>query len=147
MRSTNYLRALVGAVIVAGASSLAIAVAGPVEDRQADMKAIGNGMKDGAAVMQAFDAAKAKAAMTIVADSAKKAAASFPKGSDTDPKSGADPKVWTDNADFMKRMTELQTLATKAGAAADADAYKAAFGDLNKSCKSCHDVYRKKKPS
>ena len=148
MRSKSFLRAAaVSAVLAVGASSLALAFAGPVEDRQATMKDIGASMKDAVGLNSpaTFDAAKVKATMGKVADDAKKAAGLFPKGSDADPKTLADPKIWTDNADFNKRLTELATLATAAGNSADAAAYKTAFGDLNKTCKSCHDVYRKKK--
>jgi cytochrome c556 len=147
MRSKTFLRAAAIAVMAIGVSSLALAVAGPVEDRQAAMKDIGASMKDAVGLNSpaTFDAAKAKATMGKIADDAKKAAGLFPKGSDADPKTLADPKIWTDNADFLKRLSELQTLAAAAGASADAAAYKTAFGELNKSCKSCHDVYRKKK--
>lgn len=145
MSSNKVFRVAAAAVVAAGISSLAIAVAGPVEDRQATMKDIAASMKDGAALMGTFDAAKAKTTMGKIADDAKKAAGLFPKGSDTDAKTLADPKIWTDTADFNKRLTELATLATAAGASADAAAYKTAFGDVNKSCKSCHDIYRKKK--
>lgn len=147
MRSKTFLRAAAVAAMALGVSSLALAVAGPVEDRQEVMKGIGLSMKDAVALNTpaSFDAAKAKALMGAVAASAKKAGGLFPAGSDADPKTLADPKIWTDNADFNKRLTELATLATAAGNAADAASYKTAFGDLNKSCKSCHDVYRKKK--
>ncbi|MEP7209913.1 MAG: cytochrome c [Alphaproteobacteria bacterium] len=149
MRSTSFVRTLaVGAVLALGVSTLAIAVAGPVEDRQSDMKAIGQAMKDGAGLTAptTFDAAKAKVAMVGVADAAKKASALFPAGSGADPKTAADPKIWENNADFLKRLTELQTLATAAGNAPDAAAFKPAFGAVGATCKSCHDVYRKKKP-
>jgi cytochrome c556 len=151
MRSTSFVRTLAaGAVLALGVSSLAIAVAGPVEDRQSDMKAIGQAMKDGAGLSTpaTFDAAKAKATMGGVVDAAKKASALFPVGSGTDPKTAADPKIWENNADFLKRLAELQTLATAAGNASDAAAYKSAFGAVGATCKSCHDVYRmKKKPA
>jgi cytochrome c556 len=112
------------------------------------MKAIGQAMKDGAGLNSAatFDAAKAKAAMGAVATAATKAGTLFPAGSGTDPKTAADPKIWDNNADFQKRLTELATLATTAGASADAAAYGPAFKAVGATCKSCHDVYRKKKP-
>ncbi len=149
MLSKNHMRSLaVGAVLALGVSSLAIAVAGPVEDRQSDMKAIGQAMKDGAGLNAptAFDAAKAKLAMSAVADSAKKAVSLFPAGSGVDPKTAADPKIWENNADFLKRLAELQTLATTASNATTVEAYKPAFTAVGATCKSCHDVYRKKKP-
>jgi cytochrome c556 len=150
MRSNSSLRVIAVSVVLAiGVSSLAIAVAGPVEDRQGDMKAIGQAMKDGGGLTApaTFDAAKAKAAMGVVADTAKKASALFPAGSGADPKTAADPKIWENNADFLKRLTELQTLATTASNATTVDAYKPAFSAVGATCKSCHDVYRKKKPA
>ena len=149
MRSMSFLRATATAAALAvGVSALGVAVAGPVEDRQADMKAIAQAMKDGAGLNSAgtFDAAKAKATMAKVADAAKKAGTLFPKGSDADPKTAADAKVWSDSADFNKRLTELATLATAAGNAPDVATYGPAFKAVGATCKSCHDVYRKKKP-
>jgi cytochrome c556 len=148
MRRPSLRTIAVSAVLAIGVSSLAVAVAGPVEDRQADMKAIGQSMKDAAGLNSAgtFDAAKAKATMGAVAAAAKKAQALFPAGSGADPKTAADPKIWTDNADFNKRLVELATLATTAGNAADVATYGPAFKAVGATCKSCHDVYRKKKP-
>lgn len=146
MRRPSLRTIAISAVAAIGVSSLAIAVAGPVEDRQSDMKAIGAGMKDGAGLLGSFDAAKAKAAMGGLADAAKKASSLFPAGSGADPKTAADPKIWENNADFQKRLVELQTLATTAANATTLDAYKPAFTAVGATCKSCHDVYRKKKP-
>lgn len=149
MRSRSYSRMLtVGAVLAVGLSSLAIAAAGPVDDRQNDMKAIGQAMKDGAGLKAptTFDAAKVKVTMGAVVDAAKKATTLFPAGSGADPKTAADPKIWENNADFLKRLAELQTLATAAGNATTLDEYKPAFAKVGATCKSCHDVYRKKKP-
>ncbi len=149
MRSTNFLRAVAtAAVLTAGISSLALASADPVTERQDTMKAIGQSMKDGVGLTAptTFDAAKAKAAMGTVAADAKKLSTLFPAGSDADPKTAADPKIWQDTADFNKRLAELATLATAAGDATTVDDYRTAFKAVGATCKSCHDVYRKKKP-
>ena len=131
-----------------GLSSAVIALAGPVEDRQATMKSIGQSMKDASALNSAttFDAAKAKALMGAVAASAKKAATLFPAGSGADPKTAAKPAVWDNNADFTKRLTDLSGLATTASNATTFEAYGPAFKAVGATCKSCHDVYRKDKP-
>ena len=150
MRSKINLRSLaVGVVLALGVSSLVVAVAGPVEDRQDAMKSIGQSMKDGAALNAptTFDAAKAKATMGAVAAAAKKLPSLYPPGSGADPKTAADPKIWEDTADFNKRLAELATLATTASNATTVEAYKPAFTAVGATCKSCHDVYRKKKPS
>lgn len=136
---------------VAGLTSAAIATsamaANPVEDRQAAMKAIAAGMKDSSALLGAFDAAKAKTAMASISSNAKKAKGLFPAGSDKDPKTEADPKVWQNKADFDKRLAELVTLADAAGKATSADDFKPAFQKVGGTCKGCHDVYRMKKKS
>lgn len=148
MRAGKFLRtAAIGAGLAIGVSS--VALAGPVEDRQAAMKAIGQSMKDGAALARpdTFDAAKAKAAMGGVAASAKKAATLFPAGSGADPKTNAKPDVWANSADFSKRLADLAALATTASNAADAATYAPAFKAVGATCKSCHDVYRKDTPN
>jgi cytochrome c556 len=83
--------------------------------------------------------------MDAVAASAKKLHTLYPAGSGADPKTAADPKIWDNKADFDKRLTEMATLATAAGKATSADTFKPAFAAVGATCKSCHDVYRKKK--
>ena len=147
-RSQSYIWATAaGAVLAIGVSSLALSAGNPVEDRQAAMKAVGQSMKEGAGLNSAttFDAAKAKAAMDGVAAAAKKLHTLYPAGSGADPKTAADPKIWDNKADFDKRLTEMATLATAAGKTTSADAFKPAFAAVGATCKSCHDVYRKKK--
>ena len=139
----------------AGGVGLALAIAGaavsagnPVEERQATMKDVGQIMKDGAGIAggaTAWDAAKTKALMGKLSADAKKLHGLYPKGSDADPKSGASPKIWENKADFDKRLDEMGTLAGKAGGSKTVDEFKTGFGALGGTCKSCHDLYRKKK--
>lgn len=133
------------AVAVAGA---AVSAGNPVEERQATMKQVGQTMKEATAFTSAktpFDAAKVKGLMGGVAVDAKKLHGLYPPGSDADPKSGADAKIWQHKADFDKRLTEMGTLAAAAGKTTSADTFKPAFSSLGATCKSCHDIYRKKK--
>src|SRR5437763_3871980 len=104
--------ALAGAGLAAGLATAAVSAGNPVEERQATMKGVAQSMKEGGALQAAFDAAKAKSTMDSIAGAAKKLKGLYPAGSDTDPKSGADPKVWTQKADFEKRLAEMGTLAT-----------------------------------
>ena len=83
--------------------------------------------------------------MDGVAGAAKKLHDLYPPGSGADPKSAADPKIWDNKADFDKRLTEMATLAAAAGKTTTAETFKPAFGALGATCKSCHDIYRKKK--
>jgi cytochrome c556 len=141
---------------LAAGSALALAVAGigasaagsPAAERQATMKDTGLAMKDSAGFatgQTAWDAAKVKGLMDRIAANGKKLHGLYPVGSGADPKSEADPKIWTNKADFDKRLTELSALATKAGKAKTADEFKPGFLGVSGTCKSCHDIYRKKK--
>jgi cytochrome c556 len=144
-RSRTLLLTAVAALALAG---VAVAAGNPAEERQAAMKQVGQTMKEGSAFTSAatpFDAAKVKSLMDGVAGAAKKLHGLYPKGSDTDPKSAADPKIWENKADFDKRLTEMGTLATAAGKTTSTDTFKPAFSALGATCKSCHDLYRKKK--
>ena len=89
-----------------------------MEERQATMKSVGQAMKGAAPFTSAqtpFDAAKVKALMDTVAADAKKLQGLYPTGSGADPKTEADPKIWTNKADFNKRLTEMANLASAAG--------------------------------
>ena len=140
--------------VVGVAAALAVAGvavsqgASPVEQRQATMKHVGQQMKEGGAFTSAqnpFDAVKVKALMDGVAADANKLKGLYPPGSGADPKPAADPKIWQDKADFDKRLTEMARLADAAGKTTSTDAFKPAFSALGATCKSCHDIYRKKK--
>jgi len=147
-RSSTVLWAAAGGACLALSVAFAAVSAGnPVEDRQATMKAVGQAMKEGAGVNSpaTFDAAKAKTLMDGVAADAKKLHGLYPAGSDKDPKTAADPKIWDNKADFDKRLTDMATLASTAGKATTADAFKPAYAAVGATCKSCHDLYRKKK--
>jgi len=56
------------------------------------------------------------------------------------------PEGFKEKAKFDQMATDMQGAIAKLNAAAkggDQNAVKAAFGDVGKSCKSCHDAYRK----
>ena len=146
-RSHTALWAAAGSALTLAITAVAASAAGsPVADRQAAMKAVGQGMKDASSVVGGtWDAAKAKASMDAVAANAKKAKGLFPAGSDKDPKTEADPKIWANKADFDKRLAELNTLATAAGKAKTQEEFRPAFQKVGATCKSCHDSYRMKK--
>ena len=138
----------------AAGSALALCLVGvsaaqdPVATRQALMKGVGQSMKDasGFATGQTpWDPAKVKAVTGALAASGKKAQGLFPASTAAHAKSQTDPKVWQNKADFDKRLGEMSALATAAGKAPNMEAYRPAFQKLSATCKSCHDLYRKKK--
>jgi cytochrome c556 len=58
----------------------------------------------------------------------------------------AEPKIWSEQDKFKVAAEQMQDNMVKLDAAAKSgslDAIKAAAGDTGKSCKSCHDSYRK----
>jgi cytochrome c556 len=82
-----------------------------------------------------------------VVNTAKMVSALFPAGSDKG-ETNALPAIWEKPAEFQKAVKALETAAPKLGAAAksgDAAALKAAFGEVGKACKGCHDNFRMKK--
>ena len=146
-RASTVLLAAGGACLALSMAFSAVSAGNPVEDRQATMKDVGKSMKDAAAINTpaTFDAAKAKALMDGVAADAKKLHGLYPAGSDKDPKTAADPKIWDNKADFDKRLAEMGTLATAAGKTTSAETFKPAYAAVGATCKGCHDLYRKKK--
>ena len=139
----------VAAAAAFGVAGVAVSQgAGVVDQRQAIMKHVGQEMKEGAAFTSPqtpFDAAKVRALMDGVAVDANKLHGLYPAGSGADSKTAADPKIWQNKADFDKRLSELASLAATAGKAKSTDSYKPAFSAVGATCKSCHDIYRKKK--
>ena len=58
----------------------------------------------------------------------------------------AEPKIWTERDKFNAAATKMQEEMAKLNVAAkggNLDAIKAAVGETGKSCKACHDTYRK----
>jgi cytochrome c556 len=146
-RASTVLVAAGGACLALSMAFSALSAGNPVEDRQATMKAVGQSMKEAAAINTpaTFDAAKAKTLMDGVAADAKKLHGLYPAGSDKDPKTAADPKIWDNKADFDKRLAEMGTLAATAGKTSTAETFKPAYAAVGATCKGCHDLYRKKK--
>lgn len=70
----------------------------------------------------------------------------FPAGSGPEAgKTRALPKIWSETKDFAAAQRMFSEAAPKLLAAANArdiDAVKAAFGNVGKSCKNCHDNFR-----
>ena len=73
----------------------------------------------------------------------------FPAGSDAG-QTGATSKIWDDADGFKAQIAKFADASSKAMTAAgksgpaDLDAFKAAFGPVFATCKSCHEGYRKK---
>lgn len=93
-----------------------------------------------------FDAAAVAANADIVAAMSKLPFPAFVAGSENAGDTHAKPEVWSESDKFRAAATKMQEDAAKLQAAAKGgklDEIKAAFGATAKSCKACHDNYRK----
>ena len=92
-----------------------------------------------------FDAKAAADNAEIATMMSKLPYAGFVEGSDKgDTK--AEPKIWTEMDKFRAAASKMQDEMAKLNVAAkggNIDAIKAAAGETGKSCKACHDNYRK----
>jgi cytochrome c556 len=79
---------------------------------------------------------------------ARRASDWFPAGTGPDVgKTGAKAEIWQTPQDFAAKLKAFQAAANNLNAAArgtNAAALTAAYGDLGKNCKACHDSYRSK---
>jgi len=146
---------IAAAVVVGGVGTLyqtgAFAHAGAtgmVMKRMEMMKTMGTSMKEMAGMFRGkapYDAERIKTMASDMASHSEHIPMMFPKGSDKKP-SEAKMTIWTDAEGFKKSSLELKTYAEAlASASGDQAAAKIAFGDVAKTCKSCHTDYREKK--
>ncbi len=92
-----------------------------------------------------YDAAAATANAEIVSTMSMLPFAGFVEGTASTTKGGAKADIWTKRADFDAGARKMQQEITKLVAAAktnNLDNLKAAFGEVGKTCKGCHDDYR-----
>lgn len=92
-----------------------------------------------------FDAKVAAENAAIVETMSKLPWAGFVAGSDKG-ETRAKPEIWAEQAKFKKGADDMQAAVAQLNTAAktgNLDAIKTAFGAAGKSCKACHDAYRK----
>lgn len=124
---------------------------GVVKERMEAMKDMGVRMKAMAAMVRGrtpFDAASAREAADIIAAHARDVPRLFPNGSRHGPSEAVE-KIWLEWPQFVAEAKALEDRADALGrqtatAKSGADLGRA-FGDIGRSCKSCHDRYREKK--
>ncbi len=93
-----------------------------------------------------FDAKVAADNAEIANMMAKLPYAGFGPGTDKGGETRAEPKIWTEMDKFNAGATKMQEEMAKLNVAAkggNLDAIKAAVGETGKTCKACHDNYRK----
>ena len=93
------------------------------------------------------DLASAKTAAATMNGLAHKAGGWFPAGTGPElGKTGAKPEIWQQPKDFAAKLKAFQLAAAslnKAAQGGNAAETTAAYGELGKTCKACHDTYRK----
>ena len=90
-------------------------------------------------------AAFARYAADLAAASKLELLAAFPEDSDKSDETDALPDIWLDFEGFKNKLTALQEAAAALKTAAesgDEAKTKAAFGDVGKACKGCHESFR-----
>lgn len=147
---------MVNSRLLAGGSvamALAVALTGvsaaqdAIAQRKAFMKSVGAATKLSNEMIKGekpFDAKAAADGMDKIATGLDGFVKQFPKGTETGGETTVSLKVWEEPQDFEAKAKAFAATAAKAAAEAGngADAFKAAFGDVGKSCKGCHEVYR-----
>ncbi len=131
-------------------ASVALASGDPIKDRKELMKDNGKAVKGVVAVLKGekpYDGAAVEKAMKDVNKSVATFVTLFPKGSETGGETAAKPEIWDNKKEFDSIAKDLEAATAKAAAAAAGglDAFKVAFGDVGKACKSCHEKFRLEK--
>lgn len=145
---TLTLASLAAMILGVGISGAALADGHQIKFRQSIMKSIGGTMGGLAGVLK--KEASAEYAAPLAANMNNLAQISggiFPEGSDFG-ETDALPTVWAKPDDFKQALGAFQLAAanlSKVAADGDMAAFGAAFGELGKSCKNCHETFRKKK--
>lgn len=117
--------------------------------RHEGMETVGKSMKVLLRATKAnpVDVATAKVEAARMAGLSKQADSWFRAGTGPDKgKTGAKPEIWKNQKDFAAKLAGWQQASAALDAAAksgNGSAIQGAFGDLGKSCKACHDTYRK----
>lgn len=144
-------RTVFGTITALGLT-VSIAQADAIADRQKAMKQVGDAMKALAGMAKgevAFDAAATKSNVEKMASQFEAAKSLFPEGSETgggDKPTRAKPEIWQDKDGFLKLLDDSIVLANAVAGASDMDSLRPVLGNLgNKSCKACHEKFRKPK--
>lgn len=138
----KFMALALGAALIGGLATSAIAADPSVEARQALMKSFGGAAKalGGMAGGGAYDAAAAEAAKAALIAGAAEIAAKFEMNVE-DPESEAKPEVWTNWEDFLVKAKALGDAAAALDVAS-AESIGAGMGAVGGACKDCHTTYR-----
>ena len=134
------------AAVAVGTTMVLAQNTAPIVERQKIMKKVGDDAKVLGAMAkgeEAFDAAKVNAILTGWETGGKQYLTLFPADSKTGEKTRAKAEIWHNKADFEAKAADFVKAATAVKAATgSADAFKAAYPAIGKSCDGCHEKYR-----
>lgn len=146
--SINQSRVTAPASAVAPAAVSGAKAKAVMHERHEGMEKVGKTMKSLARQIKsgAPDMADVKNHAAAMNGLAQKSSTWFPAGTGpTVGKTGAKAEIWQKPEDFAAKMKAFQSASAGLNAAAqggNAASVTAAFGNLGKSCKACHDSYR-----
>lgn len=150
LNRTIALACLAGAAISAGSAVAQQKPEDEIRYRQSVMNVIGRAMGPMGAMAQGkapFNAAVVQKNSALIETMLSLPWGSFGPGTDKGAPTKADPKIWSDAAKFKQEGEANQkavaalVAASKSGEEAK---FKAAFGEVGKTCKACHDDFRTK---
>ena len=116
-----------------------------IKARQEIMSFVGAQMRTLAGMARGrveFDADRTKLIGSALVPMAAALPNLFPAGSETGSSTEAAPAIFEDMEGFMVQSAALSNAARSLAAAADADQFAEAFGELSGTCRSCHSKYR-----
>jgi cytochrome c556 len=140
-------RFAIAVTAILGITTVVFAQSGdPIAERKALMKstaaAAGNAGKMLKGEMP-YEKATADAALKQLSETAAKAPALFPAGSDKGD-TRALPKIWENKADFDAKFAKMgQDVAAAQSKTGSLDEFRAAFGPVGQNCAGCHQDYRR----
>ena len=138
------------ATLVTGAAQAQLKPEDEIRYRQSVMNVMGRAMGPMGAMAQGkapFNAALAQKNAGLVDSLIALPFSSYGPGTDKGAPTKADPKIWSDAPGFKQASEVAQKAAAQllaASKAGDEAKFKAAFGEIGKACKSCHDDFRTK---
>lgn len=154
MKSLHARTALAAAILAAASAGIASAQTPKPEDeiryRQSVLNVVGRAMGPMGAMAQGkapFNAALVQKNSALIDTLLELPWGSFGPGTDKGAPTKADPKIWSEAAKFKQTREASQKAVANLAAVAktgDEAKFKAAFGEVGKTCKACHDDYRTK---
>jgi cytochrome c556 len=139
-------RVMLAGIAAALGLTAAVAEGDPIGERKTLMKANGAATRIGSQMAKGevpFDAAKAKEIFATYRKVGQALPDLFPDNTKVGGETAAAPKIWDDMPGFRALAQKLSSDAEKASAATgDLESFKAAFGEVTKTCGACHQTYR-----